>query len=357
MRARYWDEAFERARRLAVGRHRRRRVRDRAAALPRATTGARWPSATPTATCRRRSPTSAGRGSASRCSRSVLWGWAAARTIGMRRRDRGLPWDAERVGMAALVAVALVFGVHSAVDWTWFVPANAVCGLIAAAWVVARPSLRSRHGGAALAAAVPAAARSRARDAAPLWAPPAEEPPPAADVAGPGALPVADAGWRRRAAFSWPALAGAVVVLALALTAGVGGDPAGPLGQRRRRRDRAAAAGRPGGRRVDRADRPRPQPALARAAVGARLHRAAARPARQRGGRAAGGRPDPARERGGLAPPRPLPALHAQPARRRARVVPRRVLPRPAQPGVDVRLPRGEPRQRPARRDPAPASP
>ncbi len=130
-----------------------------------------------------------------------LWGWAAARTIGMRRRDRGLPWDAERVGMATLVAVALVFGVHSAVDWTWFVPANAVCGLMAAAWVVARPSLRTRMEEAALAAAVPAAARSRARDAAPLWAPPrraSRRPRPTSP--GPGALPVADAGWRRRAA-------------------------------------------------------------------------------------------------------------------------------------------------------------
>jgi hypothetical protein len=149
----------------------------------------------------------------------VLWCWTAARTIGMRRRDRGLPWDAERVGMAALVAVALVFGTHSAIDWTWFVPANAVCGLIAAGWVVARPSLRSRMEAAAL-AAIPAAARTPARDAAPLWAPPpAEHPPPLADVAGPGGLPVADAGWHRPSAFSWPALAAAVLVVALALTA------------------------------------------------------------------------------------------------------------------------------------------
>ena len=187
----------------------------------------------------------------------------------MRPRDRGLPWDAERVGMAALVAVALVFGVHSAIDWTWFVPANALCGLIAAAWVIARPPLRTRMEEAALAAALPRAERDRARDAAPLWAPPVAEPPPAADVAGPGALPVADAGWRRR-----------VVLVAGARRrdrrAGarprrrLGGGPARPLGQRRRRRDRAAAAGRAGGRRVDRPDRPRPQPALARAAVGAR---------------------------------------------------------------------------------------
>jgi len=148
-----------------------------------------------------------------------LWGWSAMRTLGMRPRDRGLPWDAERVGMAALAAVALMFGVHSAIDWTWFVPANALCGLLAAAWVIARTPLRARMEAAAL-AAVPAAARHRPRDAAPLWAPPEPEPPPpVADVGGPGALPVADAGWRRRPAFPWGAVAGAVLALALALVA------------------------------------------------------------------------------------------------------------------------------------------
>jgi hypothetical protein len=148
-----------------------------------------------------------------------LWSWAAIRAIGLRRRDRGLPWDAERVGMGGLLAVAIVFGVHSAIDWTWFVPANALCGLIAAAWVIARPPLRARMEAAYAASARPAAA-ARSRDPAPLWAPPAEqEPPPAADVAGPGALPVADAAWRRRPPFPWPAVAGAAIVLALALTA------------------------------------------------------------------------------------------------------------------------------------------
>ena len=149
----------------------------------------------------------------------LLWGWAVIRVLGMRPRDRGLPWDAERVGMGALVAVAIVFGVHSAIDWTWFVPATALCGMIAAAWVIARPPLRTRMEAAALDAALPLAVRNRAHDAAPLWAPPVvPELPAVADVAGPGSLPVADAGWRRRV-FSWPALGGAIVVLALAFTA------------------------------------------------------------------------------------------------------------------------------------------
>ncbi|HWT22079.1 MAG TPA: O-antigen ligase family protein, partial [Solirubrobacteraceae bacterium] len=73
-----------------------------------------------------------------------LWGWTAARATGLRRRDRGLPWDAERVGLVTLGSVAVVFGVSSALDWTWFVPANAAVGLFAAGWVAGRPPLRDR---------------------------------------------------------------------------------------------------------------------------------------------------------------------------------------------------------------------
>ena len=66
----------------------------------------------------------------------------------MRRRDRGLPWDAERVGLATLAAVALVFGLHSAIDWTWFVPGNVVPALLCAGWVASRATLRERLDGA-----------------------------------------------------------------------------------------------------------------------------------------------------------------------------------------------------------------
>ncbi|WP_028058013.1 O-antigen ligase family protein [Candidatus Solirubrobacter pratensis] len=75
---------------------------------------------------------------------TFAWLWAAARTLGLRRRDRGLPWDAERVAMAAAAGVVIVFGVHSAVDWTWFVPGNIVPALLCAGWVAARGPLRER---------------------------------------------------------------------------------------------------------------------------------------------------------------------------------------------------------------------
>ena len=74
------------------------------------------------------------------------WLVAAAGAVGVRRRDRGLRWDAERVGVATLAVVAVVFGLHSAIDWTWFVPANALPAMICAGWVVSRPTLRARLG-------------------------------------------------------------------------------------------------------------------------------------------------------------------------------------------------------------------
>ena len=72
----------------------------------------------------------------------VAWAIAAARAIGLRRRDRGNPWTPERVGLAALAATAVAFGVQSLIDWTWFVPAPAVMALAAAGFVAgsARPS-------------------------------------------------------------------------------------------------------------------------------------------------------------------------------------------------------------------------
>jgi hypothetical protein len=72
------------------------------------------------------------------------WLAAAARATGVYPKARGLPWDAERVGMVTLAVVAIVFGVHSAIDWTWFVPANAGVAMLCAGWVVGRGPLRAR---------------------------------------------------------------------------------------------------------------------------------------------------------------------------------------------------------------------
>lgn len=76
----------------------------------------------------------------------LAWIAATARTLGWR-----LPWISrpgpkaafgpEHVAMATLATIVLVFGVHSFIDWTWFVPGTAVLALLAAGWVAARGPL------------------------------------------------------------------------------------------------------------------------------------------------------------------------------------------------------------------------
>lgn len=60
----------------------------------------------------------------------LLAAWRAARP------DR--PMTPERIGLMTLATTAIAFGVHSTVDWTWFVPGTAVAGLLCAAWVAGR---------------------------------------------------------------------------------------------------------------------------------------------------------------------------------------------------------------------------
>lgn len=80
---------------------------------------------------------------------ALAWLRSAARVIGLRRADRGLPFDPERIGMATLGVVVVVFAIHSFVDWSWFIPANAAVALLAAGWVAGRAPLRERLAAAA----------------------------------------------------------------------------------------------------------------------------------------------------------------------------------------------------------------
>jgi O-Antigen ligase len=73
---------------------------------------------------------------------TLAWLVAAARTLGLRRGGMTGGWDAERVGLAALAVMVVTFGLHSALDWTWYVPGNAVPALIAAGWLAGRGPLR-----------------------------------------------------------------------------------------------------------------------------------------------------------------------------------------------------------------------
>jgi O-antigen ligase len=101
----------------------------------------------------------------------AAWLASAARATGLRRRDRGREFTAERIGLLTLVAIVLVFGVHSFIDWTWFVPANAAVALLAAGWVAGRGPLGGEPGARRFSAAAAgerlrAGSRDRARAAA-----------------------------------------------------------------------------------------------------------------------------------------------------------------------------------------------
>lgn len=83
---------------------------------------------------------------------AAAWLTAVFRTTGGRPRFwRPRPggqarWDAERVGVTALALSALVFGIHSSIDWTWFVPGCAVMGIFGAGFVAGRGPLPALAG-------------------------------------------------------------------------------------------------------------------------------------------------------------------------------------------------------------------
>lgn len=72
------------------------------------------------------------------------WAVAAARARTLRtplHRRPPTPWTAERIGLVTLALTAVAFGLHSAIDWTWFIPGTAITGLGCAGWVAARGPL------------------------------------------------------------------------------------------------------------------------------------------------------------------------------------------------------------------------
>jgi hypothetical protein len=78
----------------------------------------------------------------------VAWGLAAARTFGLRPSPEGPESAAppesvalERAGLLTLLCVVVVFGVHSTIDWTWFVPGTALPALFCAGWLAGRGPL------------------------------------------------------------------------------------------------------------------------------------------------------------------------------------------------------------------------
>ncbi|MDQ5833487.1 MAG: O-antigen ligase family protein, partial [Actinomycetota bacterium] len=82
----------------------------------------------------------------------LAWLAAAGRTLALyprrlpwrRGTDAELPrrdWTGERFALAALALTTIVFGLQSAIDWTWFVPGPAAMALVAAGFVAGRGPL------------------------------------------------------------------------------------------------------------------------------------------------------------------------------------------------------------------------
>jgi O-antigen ligase/polysaccharide polymerase Wzy-like membrane protein/tetratricopeptide repeat protein len=76
---------------------------------------------------------------------TAAWLAAAARAVGFVPRGPPRPFDAERAGLVALALCALVFGLQSAIDWTWFVQGPTVMAVAAAGFVAGRAILGSRR--------------------------------------------------------------------------------------------------------------------------------------------------------------------------------------------------------------------
>jgi len=56
--------------------------------------------------------------------------------------DRALTrYTPERIGMLSMLCLVVVFGAHSLIDWTWYVPGNAIPALICAGWLAGRGPL------------------------------------------------------------------------------------------------------------------------------------------------------------------------------------------------------------------------
>ena len=82
-------------------------------------------------------------------------------------RREPAPYTPERIGMLSMLCLVVVFGMHSLIDWTWYVPGNACVALLCAGWLAGRGNLkRERRAGARAAGQSPAVsvpgARSRA---------------------------------------------------------------------------------------------------------------------------------------------------------------------------------------------------
>jgi O-antigen ligase len=75
----------------------------------------------------------------------------------------GTAYGPERIGMLSMVCLVFLFGLHSTIDWTWYVPGNAVVALLCAGWVAGRGPLGATPAPATAGAPATAAAWTKGR--------------------------------------------------------------------------------------------------------------------------------------------------------------------------------------------------
>ncbi len=71
-------------------------------------------------------------------------GWRSLEDRGELGEQRA--YSPERIGMLSMLCLVVVFGVHSTVDWTWFVPGDACVALVCAGWLAGRGPLTGTSG-------------------------------------------------------------------------------------------------------------------------------------------------------------------------------------------------------------------
>ena len=64
-------------------------------------------------------------------------GWRRVRERELRR------YTPERIGMLSMLCLVVVFGAHSLIDWTWYVPGDACVALLCAGWLAGRGPLHA----------------------------------------------------------------------------------------------------------------------------------------------------------------------------------------------------------------------
>jgi tetratricopeptide (TPR) repeat protein len=137
----------------------------------------------------------------------VAWALAARRALLLAPAARARERLAERGGLAALLGVAVTFGISSLIDWTWFIPGVAVPAMLCAGWLAGRgplpapvgrrahprPLTRAPAGGAALAGIIAVALAAAWFIWQPLRSADADDSAVSALLSGRGAEALADA--------------------------------------------------------------------------------------------------------------------------------------------------------------------